>query len=232
VRSVRTALGRRRRALAALLVAIGLAPLGLVAAAGPASGDTPAPSAKASAAPRSTVVLLRPPPPMAGVVLGRTPPDPTALVSKEQWVYDLRYSAGDLYLLGIHHLELTAPQATPRAMGRFALELYEGPTLLERARFDFPMLGDGADLVPPLEAGAPLPIQGRPPSLTAKISTRVGVMFPATPRGTRLDIVDRATERHWPLPWPPTEMMASAAPADATAGEARQAADAGAGNGG
>ena len=26
-------------------------------------------------------------------------------------------------------------------MGRFALELYEGPTLIERVRFDFPMLG-------------------------------------------------------------------------------------------
>jgi len=151
---------------------------------------------------------------MASVALGRTLPDPTPLVSKEQWVFDLRFSAGDLYLLGIHHVELAASQATPRAMGRFSLELYEGATLLERARFDFPMMGDGAALTHPTatpEAGTPLPIQGRAPSLTAKVSSRVGVIFPAAPKGTRMEIVDRATDRHWPLPWPPTEMTANAA---------------------
>jgi len=185
-------------------------PLGLGVAAGQTA---PAASGSASAAPKSTTVFLHPPPPMASVSLGRTLPDPTPLTSKEQWVYDLRYSAGDLYLLGIHHIELGAPQATPRAMGRFALELYEGSTLLERARFDFPMLGDGAGLPHPggtPEAGAPLPIQGRTPSITAKVSSRIGVMFPAAPKGTRLDIVDRATDRRWPLPWPPSEMAAGA----------------------
>jgi hypothetical protein len=155
-------------------------------------------------------------------MLGRTLPDPTALVSKDQWVYDLRYSAGDLYLLGIHHLELGAPQATPRAMGRFALELFEGATLLERARFDFPMLGDGAGLTATKatpEAGTTLPIQGRPISLTAKVASRIGVMFPAAAKGTRLDIVDRATDRRWPLPWPPSEMTASDTSGDAGSGD-------------
>ena len=33
------------------------------------------------------------------------------------------------------------PRETPRAMGRFALELFEGPALIERVRFDFPLLG-------------------------------------------------------------------------------------------
>lgn len=201
-------------------------PAGLLGVARQASGDTPSPSAistapKASAAaPKSTTVFLQPPPPMSSVELGRTLPDPTPLVSKEQWVYDLRYSAGDLYLLAIHRLELGAPQATPRAMGRFALELYEGATLLERARFDFPMLGDGAGLAAAAtpEAGAPLPIHGRAPSLTTKVSSRVGVMFPAAGKGTRLDIVDRATSRRWPLPWPPTEMASGAASSSADSG--------------
>jgi hypothetical protein len=151
---------------------------------------------------------------LSSVTLGRALPDPTPVLSKDQWVYDLRYVGGDLFLLGIHRLELSAPQATPRAIGRFALELYEGGTLLERARFDFPMLGDGADLVTTPEAGAPLPIQGRALSLTAKMSSRVGVMFPAVSRGTRIEIVDRATERRWPLPWPPTELPASPGPSD------------------
>jgi hypothetical protein len=166
---------------------------------------------------------------MSSVALGKTLPDPAPLVSKDQWVYDLRYSAGDLYLLGIHRVALAAPQATPRAMGRFAFELFEGATLLERARFDFPMLGDGAALgpsAPAPEAGTPLPIQGRPLSLTAKVSSRIGVMFPAAAKGTRLDIVDRATDRRWPLPWPPTELTAGAVGSDAAAS------DAGSGGGG
>jgi hypothetical protein len=180
------------------------------------AGDAPAPSSSvATSAPRPRTAVLRAFQP-AAVTLGRAEPDPVPLVEKNQWVYDLRYSGGELYLLGIHHLELPSPQATPRAMGRFCLELYEGNTLLERARFDFPLLGDGANL-PPLgetaslpEAGVKLPIGGRPPSL-GRISSRIGVMFPAAVRGTRIEIVDRALDRRWPLPWPPSEMTALAA---------------------
>jgi hypothetical protein len=122
------------------------------------------------------------------IVITKTPPDPPALVERAQWVFDLRWDRGDVWLVGVHPFELAAPQATPRVMGRFALELFEGPTLIERARFDFPLLG------------APEPDGG--PSLTAKLRTRIGVMFPATARGTRLDLVDRATGRRWALPWP------------------------------
>ena len=32
-----------------------------------------------------------------------------------QWVYDLRYKGGDLFLIGVHRVELPAAQATPRA---------------------------------------------------------------------------------------------------------------------
>jgi hypothetical protein len=122
------------------------------------------------------------------IVITKTPPDPPALVERSQWVFDLRWDRGDVWLVGVHPLDLPAPQATPRVMGRFALELFEGPTLIERARFDFPLLG------------APEPDGG--PSLTAKLRTRIGVMFPATGRGTRLDLVDRATGHRWALPWP------------------------------
>ncbi len=122
------------------------------------------------------------------IVITKTPPDPPALVERAQWVFDLRWDRGDVWLVGVHPLELPAAQATPRVMGRFALELFEGPTLVERARFDFPLLG-----APELDGG---------PSLTAKLRTRIGVMFPATERGTRLDLVDRATAHRWALPWP------------------------------
>ncbi len=127
-------------------------------------------------------------PPTPDILITKTPPDPPALVERTQWVFDLRWDRGDVWLLGVHPLELPAPQATPRVMGRFALELFEGPTLIERARFDFPLLG------------APEPDGG--PSLTAKLRTRIGVMFPATARGTKLDLVDRASGHRWALPWP------------------------------
>jgi hypothetical protein len=125
-----------------------------------------------------------------------TPPDPTPLVAQTQWVFDLRWDRGDVWLLGVHEIELPAPQATPRVMGRFALELFEGPTLIERVRFDFPLLGvpdDHGDAGPPLS---------RTPSFTDKLRTRIGVVFPATRRGTRLELVDRASGRRWPIPWP------------------------------
>lgn len=124
-----------------------------------------------------------------------TPPDPTPLVARTQWVFDLRWDRGDVWLLGVREVTLPAPQATPRVMGRFALELFEGPALIERVRFDFPLLAvpDSND------AGF-----SRSPSFTDKLRTRIGVLFPATPRGTRLELVDRATGRRWPVPWPVT----------------------------
>lgn len=88
-------------------------------------------------------------------------------------------------------------------MGRFALELFEGPTLIERVRFDFPMLGvpDGPD------AG-----MRTAPRFEPKLRTRIGVLFPATKRGTRLELWDRARDVRMPLPWPPKEGPAGAAP--------------------
>jgi hypothetical protein len=42
-------------------------------------------------------------------------------------------------------------------------------------------------------------------SFAAKLTTRVGVMLPATTRGTRLELWDRATDQRRPLPWPAVE---------------------------
>ncbi len=139
------------------------------------------------------------------IVVTSIPADPTPLVERSQWVFDLRWDRGDVWLLGINPLELPAPQATPRAMGRFAIELFEGPALVERVRFDFPLLG------PPEPDGG----SGPRLSFSPKLRTRVGVVFPATARGTRLELWDRATNRRWSLPWPPT---AGAVAADASPG--------------
>lgn len=137
----------------------------------------------------------------------RIPPDPPALSEREQWVFVLRWSKNEPYLVSIQKTDMGAPHPTPRVMGRFALELYEGPTLIERARFNFPMLG-----------GPETPDAGfmTPPRLEPGLTTRIGVFFPATSRGTRLELWDRATDRRWPLPWPP-KAGAFADPHDASA---------------
>ncbi len=132
-----------------------------------------------------------------------TPPDPPPLLEQHQWVFDLRWDRGDVFLLAVQPLDLPAPQPTPRVMGRFALEELEGtgPALVERVRFDFPLLGP-----PELDGGSALP------SLASKLRTRIGVVFPATSRGTRLELVDRATGRRWSLSWPAKATAAPVSP--------------------
>jgi hypothetical protein len=123
-----------------------------------------------------------------------TPPDPPPLAERKQWVFDLRWDRGDVWLNAVQQVDLGAPRPTPRMMGRFALELFEGagPALVERVRFDFPMLG-----APEQDAG-PGSV-----SFSRQLRTRIGVVFPATSRGARLELVDRATGKRWSLPWPP-----------------------------
>jgi hypothetical protein len=132
----------------------------------------------------------------AGFVITKTPPDPAAMSERQQWVFDLRWDRGDIYLLEVHKIDMGEAHLTPRVMGRFALELFEGPTLIERVRFDFPMLG--APEAP--DAGWKTPARFEP-----KLRTRIGVLFPATKRGTKLELWDRATNVRMPLPWPPVE---------------------------
>jgi hypothetical protein len=136
--------------------------------------------------------------------ISRIPPDPSPMFERGQWIFDLRYQTGDIYLLGVHRIELAAPQSTPRVMGRFAIELFEGPTLVERVRFDFPGLING-DL--PVDAGR----GPHPAPFDKKLTTRIGVMFPVTSHGTRLELWDRATDRRYPLAWPPAETQAAKA---------------------
>ncbi len=142
-------------------------------------------------------------PDLADIPITRTPADPPPLVERSQWVFDLRWDRGDVWLLASRPLELPEPRTTPRVMGRFALELYEGAALIERVRFDFPLLG------PPEPDGGI--------SIAQKLRTRIGVIFPATKRGTSLDLLDRATGKRWAMPWPP-----SGSPSWADAGTTRK----------
>ncbi len=131
--------------------------------------------------------------PFPNLSLSRSPADPEPLVARARWVFDLRWDSGDVWLLGVRVEELPSPRPTPRAMGRFALELFEGPALIERVRFDFPLLGAFEP-----DGGV---------SLSRRLRTSIGVYVPVTPRGTRLLLVDRATAHRWELPWPPREWV-------------------------
>ena len=153
--------------------------------------------------PRRTVDMSRvldggaPAPVVPDIAMTKIPPDPPPMVERSQWVFDLRWDKGDIYLVQVHKTDMGSPHPTPRAMGRFALELYEGPTLIERARFDFPMLGGVPE---PSDAG-----YKTPPRFEPGLKTRIGVLFPATKRGTKLELWDRAKDQRWSLPWPPKE---------------------------
>jgi len=180
----------------------------LVVAAASALADPPATAPSASVRTIDASRVLDAGLPLRGVnvVLTGTPPDPPPLVDRNQWVLDLVWDRGEVWLRAVSPLDLGAPQATPRAMGRFALELFEGPTLIERVRFDFPLLG-----TPDLGDGG----WASPPSIIQKLKTRIGVVFPATQRGTRLELLDRATSRRWSVPWPPQVAAPQAPPGDA-----------------
>jgi len=121
--------------------------------------------------------------------------DPPPLTEKTQWVFDLRWDQGDVYLLMVRKIDMPTPMTTPRATGRFALELSEHGALVDRVRFDFPLMA-----VPDNDAGV---------RITAKLRTRIGVFFPATKRGDKLELVDRLAGQRYAMPWPPQEGVQS-----------------------
>ena len=136
--------------------------------------------------------------------------DPPPLKSAKQWLFDFEFessrAAGEnIRLLSTSEALLETPRETPRVMGRFALELWEKDRLLERARFDFPLLAMTPDAKPLTDAGAPSgPISIKaPPRLDRFIKTRIGVYFPNVARGQTLVLVDRGADKRYPLPWPP-----------------------------
>ncbi|MEZ4306755.1 MAG: hypothetical protein R3F14_01720 [Polyangiaceae bacterium] len=74
---------------------------------------------------------------------------------------------------------------TPRQMGRFALELWVGKELLDRARFDVPLLGD--------DDRERDPKRPRKKPTFARVTAKVKVQMADHPRATVLAFVDRAT---------------------------------------
>lgn len=146
---------------------------------------TPIPAAPAPKATTTTTAAL------LHFVATPTPADPPPMMSSRFHLIDLKYERGDILLLGTRHEVEREPIATPRVMGRFALELFEGNILIERVRFDFPMLGAS------LADGGPMGDS----KLDHRLVSSIGVRFPAVNRGSRFELVDRKTGARWTLPW-------------------------------
>jgi hypothetical protein len=126
-------------------------------------------------------------------------PDPPPMRSAHQWLLTFRYRRGKVELLSARRLRLKHAVTTPRRIGRYAVELLSGPTVIERLRFDFPLIG-AEEL-----AGQRRPYNAPPPFAT-KATVTHRVMLPDTPRASRARLVDRATGGSFMIPWPPTNV--------------------------
>lgn len=133
----------------------------------------------------------------AAEVPSETAPDPEPLSLKDQWEFTLHYVNGEVTVERVRKLIFPKPVVTERRMGRFAIELWIGRELVERVRFDFPML---AAEEPPSGKRKPL---HEPPSLSAGADVTLAVRVPASSRATRAVLIDRATGVLRSLPWPP-----------------------------
>jgi hypothetical protein len=188
-------------------------PVSPLAARAPAELATPRESGPAGSADSAasaggaapSVRLLRPPPGEAAggdAATSAAPrqgyaPDPEPLSSRAWWAYDVRYDRGAIEPGSPVPQCLAQPASSVRRMGRFAFELWIGPELVERIRFDFPLLAGE-----PPRSGSRRPLREEPSFAPgARVSTRI--LVPASPRATRAQILDRATGQTLPVPWPP-----------------------------
>jgi hypothetical protein len=128
-------------------------------------------------------------------------PDPEPLVLDRYWEYELVYDRGRVSVTSVRAKRYARPVAIPRYLGRFAIELWIGRELVDRVRFDFPVIA--ADDVR-AEARRPL---DEPPTLGGGAVVAQRVLVPASPRATRAELVDRALGSRDRLPWPPDQPL-------------------------
>ena len=122
-------------------------------------------------------------------------PDPPPHQSRTNWVFDLSARDGKISIDGAKAITLEQPAETPRAVGRFALEFYVGRELLDRVRFNIPLMGGESS-----EGNRNrLPKPRFEQNVTAHITARMA----DSPRAAYLLMVDRETGDTQKLAWPP-----------------------------
>jgi hypothetical protein len=155
----------------------------------PAASSAPATTPSAAASGAEPAHAVRPP---------SSPPDPEPLRLAEQWEYELLSKGGKVTVEAVHPRHFASPVVSARRFGRFAIELWIGPELVERVRFDFP----GLALEEPEKRGARKPLYAKP-DLGRGAEVRQKVLVPASPRARQALLLDRASGQASPLPWPP-----------------------------
>lgn len=159
----------------------------------PKSAAPLATSPSGSAAPIAPKEAVQPTPQVCSRL-----PDPKPLVT-DRWVrLTVLFEKGQLVLLRATKEKSKTPHGTARKMGRFAAELWIGCELIDRVRFDFPLLASEA-----LESA---PKHRKPLNFEEQGRFEASVLVPDSERATRLEIRDRAREeRPDPtvnVPWP------------------------------
>jgi hypothetical protein len=124
-------------------------------------------------------------------------PDPPVHLAERQWVFELAYNKGASSIASVRSVAAKKPTATARVMGRYALEFWVGRELLDRVRFDVPLLGDDER-----ERDPKRPFK-RP--TFSRVTTKVRAQMADHPRATVLAFVDRATGDTRRYFWPPDE---------------------------
>lgn len=119
-------------------------------------------------------------------------PDPAGVASKKQWIFEVQVRQGNPTLGTVRSVVLDKPTTSARVLGRFAVEFWIGKELLDRVRFDVPLLDD------PLRrknrrVGAP----------EFLVNTRLSVRMTDQERATSVVFVDRATGEVQYFAWPP-----------------------------
>ncbi len=141
-------------------------------------------------------------------------------------MFEIAYEKGAGTITSARSASAKKPIATARVMGRFALELRVGPELLDRIRFDVPLMGDEIERDPKRPSRRPT---------FSRVSTKVKVQMADHPRATTLSYVDRSTGDTRTYFWPPDEkgQLAPFSAKAATVGAADGGSqDAGSGEGG
>lgn len=152
---------------------------------------------KGDSEPTAPVTRPAPAPPPREPPKG-TLPDPEPLRQAEQYEYELVYERGEVRVASVRRVTYPNPVVTARRMGRYAIELWIGPELVERVRFDFPLVAADEFPQPSGRSSSPPPL-----NLGAGATSRQKILVPAAERARRAVLVDRATNARIELPWPP-----------------------------
>jgi hypothetical protein len=122
-------------------------------------------------------------------------PDPPARASRANWVFEISVREGKVTVDRVKPITFAKPAETPRALGRFALELYIGRELLDRVRFNVPLMGgEGTE-----GNRNNLPKPRFDQNVTAHLTARMA----DNPRAAFLLAVDRETGDTQKFAWPP-----------------------------